>query len=173
MIAWLKKKEYISPEIINELITIMGQAVLRQILANIKSTPWLSLIADEASDISHHENINISIRWVYREYEIHEDSIGLFQLPDAKAQTLLSVIKDVLIRCSLPLSQCRGQAFDGAVNMSGIRNGVQALVKQEVPKALYVHCLAHSLDLSVQVIKKCELMRNVMDFIYQLYSPTH
>ena len=94
--------------------------------------------------------------------------MGLFQLPDAKAQTLLSVIKDVLIRCSLPLSQCRGQAFDGAVNMSGIRNGVQALVKQEVPKALYVHCLAHSLDLSVQVIQKCELMRNVMDFIYQL-----
>ena len=58
--------------------------MLRQILANIKSTPRFSLIADEASDISHHEHINISIRWVDMEYEIHEDSIGLFQLPDTR-----------------------------------------------------------------------------------------
>ena len=50
MKTWLHKKEYISPEIANELIMIMGQAILRQILAEIKSTLWFSLIADEASD---------------------------------------------------------------------------------------------------------------------------
>lgn len=75
----------------------------------------------------------------------------------------------MLTRCSLPLSQCRGQAFDGASNMSGIRNGVQALVKQEEARALYVYCLAHSLNLCVQeVTKKCVIVRNVMDFIYEL-----
>ena len=46
--------------------------------------------------------------------------------------TIFHAIKDILIRCCLPLSQCRGQAFDGAANMSGVRNGVQALVKSEV-----------------------------------------
>ena len=67
------------------------------------------------------------------------------------------------------MSQCRGQAFDGASNMSGIRNGVQALIKQEESKALYVHCLAHSLNLCVQeVTKKCVIVRNVMEFIYEL-----
>lgn len=35
MKTWLHKKEYISPEIVNELITMMGQTVLRQILAEI------------------------------------------------------------------------------------------------------------------------------------------
>ena len=65
------------------------------------------------------------------QYEIHEDPLGLIQLPDAKAETFFSVIKDVLIRCSLPIVMCRGQAYDGAGNMSGIRNGVQALVKWE------------------------------------------
>lgn len=87
------------------------------------------------------------------------------------------MIKDVIVRCSLPLSRCIGQAYDGASNMSGVRNGVQALVKKEVGHCLYVHCFAHSLNLSVQeVTKKCELLRNCMDFIYQLvqlikYSP--
>ena len=71
MKTWLHRKEYISPEIVNELIMMMGQAVLRQILAEIKSTLWFSLIADEASDISHNEYINISIRWVDSNYVIH------------------------------------------------------------------------------------------------------
>ena len=97
MKTWLCRREYISPEIVNELIKIMGEAVLRQILAEIKSTMWFSLIADEASDISHQEYINISIRWVDSDFDIHEDALGLVQLPDTKAATLFSVIKDVLI----------------------------------------------------------------------------
>ena len=38
--------------------------------------------------------------------------------------------------------------------MSGIRNGVQALVKREADCALYVHCFAHSLNLCVQEVSK-------------------
>ena len=53
--------------------------------------------------------------------------------------------------------------------MSGVRNGVQAQVKREADRALYVHCFAHSLNLCVQEVSKgIELIRNVMDFIYQL-----
>lgn len=90
--------------------------------------------------------MNITVQRVDSNYDIHEDTLDLVQLPDTKAVTFFCVIKDVLTRRSLPLSQCRGQAFDGASNMSGIRNGVQALIKQEA-RALYVHCLAHTLNL--------------------------
>ena len=91
--------------------------------------------------------------------------LALFmQLPDTKALTIFSVIKDLLIRCSLSLSNCRGQAFDGAANMSGKNNGVQALIKKEEKCALYVHCL----NLCVQCIAKhSELIRN-MSFLYDL-----
>ena len=67
------------------------------------------------------------------------------------------------------MSQCRGQVYDGASNMSGVRNGVQAIFKCEEPQALYVHCLAHSLNLCVQDISKvCTPIRNTMDFIHDL-----
>ncbi len=57
----------------------------------------------------------------------------------------------------------------GASNMSGIRNGVQALVERVASKALYVHCLGHSLNLCLKdVTYKCDLLRNVMSFIYEL-----
>ena len=123
MKMWLCQREYISPEIINEVIMMMGQAVLREILTEIKRSYWFALIDDEASDLSHNEHLSLSIRWIDGNYGVHEDTLGLIQLPDTKAQTIFSVIKDVLIRCSIPISQCRGQAFDGASNMSGIRNG--------------------------------------------------
>jgi hypothetical protein len=166
MKIWLDRSQYISPEIVNELIKIMDQTVLRQILVEIKSTMCFSLIADEASDISHND---ISIRWVDNHFDIHEYALGLVQLPDTEAATLFSVIKDVLIQCSMPISQCRGQAFNGVSNMSGIQNGVQALIKREESRALYANCLGHSLNLCVQEdTKRCVNVRNVMDFIYEL-----
>ncbi len=147
MKAWLQKREYISPQIINELITTMGQSVLRQLLGEIRMSLWFSILADEATDISRHEQMSLSICWVNDRFMIHEDVLGLIQLPNTKSKTVFDAIKDILIRCSLPLSQCRGQAFDGAANMSGVRNGVQALVKVEASQALYVHCLAHSINI--------------------------
>ena len=129
MDVWLRRREYISPEIINELIAEMGRSVLRKLLDCIRTSLWFSILADEATDISHHEQMSLSIRWIDDTFEIHEDVLGLIQLPDTKAVTIFSSIKDILIRCVLPISQCRGQAFDGASNMSGIKNGVQALMK--------------------------------------------
>ena len=71
---------------------------------------------------------------------------------------------DDLLRCSLPLTLCRGQAYDGASNMSCVRNGVQA----EETGSVYFIC-THSLNLCVQeVSKQIEVVRNVMDLIYYL-----
>ena len=47
--------------------------------------------------------------------------------------------------------------------------GFKLLLKKEANRALYVHCLAHSLNLCIQeVSKKCDFVRNVMDLIYEL-----
>ena len=62
--------------------------------------------------------LRIVMRWVDEDYEIHEEPL-LIQVPKTDSETLTNAIKDVLIRCMLPLSQCRGQAYDGASNMSG------------------------------------------------------
>ena len=117
------------------------------------------IIADEATDVSHNEQMSISIRWVDMDYTIHEDTLCLVQLENTRAETLFSVLNDFLIWCSLPINLCRGQAYDGASNMSGVCNGVQALVKRVANQALYVHCLAHSLNLCVQEVSmQCVLV---------------
>ena len=94
--TWLKKREYISSEIIKKVVTICGQMILRQLLQDIIAADYSALIADEGTDISHNEQMCIAVRWVDSRYDIYEAALGLVQLPDTKALTLFRVIKDVL-----------------------------------------------------------------------------
>ena len=64
----------------------------------------------------------------------HFLSMKTLQLPKTNSETIVKAIKDCLIRFSLPLSHCRGQAYDGASNMSGYLNGVAAQIKKMFPQ---------------------------------------
>ena len=50
--SWVLQKEYTSPDIINEMIAIMGNTVLREILQLIRTSMWFSIIVDEATDVN-------------------------------------------------------------------------------------------------------------------------
>ena len=63
---------------------------------------------------------------------------------------IYSVLKDLLLRCDLSLKLCGGQAYDGASVMQGNKGGVATRIRQDVPQALPVHCLTHSLNLCLQ-----------------------
>ena len=162
---WMKAAKYMSHDIVNELITIMGHNVLRVVLDRVKmqSPAWYAIIADEATDVNFSEQLNLSVRYVDYNYTISEDPVGLFCLPNTTAATLCIVIKDMLIRCSLPLALCRGQAYDGAATMQGKRSGLATRICKEIPAALPVHCLGHSLNLCLQdAARKVTCLRDAL-----------
>lgn len=43
----------------------------------------------------------------------------------------------------IDIGNMRAQGYDGASNMSGRHNSVQALMRQHAPDATYIHCKAH------------------------------
>ena len=100
---------------------------------------WFTVIADEANDINYNEQTSVVIRWVDQDYDIYEDRIGLIQVPKTDVKTLTTALKDVLMRCILPLNQCKGQAYDGAVTMSCHLRGVATRIKSEQPAATVWH----------------------------------
>ena len=160
---WVKNRKYLSSNIVNEQINLMGQASLRQLLVGIHSVMWYAVMADETRYI-YNEQVTVCIRWVDKSYEVHEDFIGLVNVPNAMAETITSILKDVLIWCNLPLSMCHGQAYDGAANMSRLISGVATKILQEEPAALHVHCLAHCLNLCLQdVARQFQPIRDVLD----------
>ena len=56
---------------------------------------------------------------VNNDLNIHENFLGFYEIPNLKSKTIVSVIKDALIRMQFPLNNCREQIYDGARNMLG------------------------------------------------------
>ena len=67
-----------------------------------------------------------------------------YELPDIKSDSIVTAIKDSLIRMQLFLSNLRAQAYDGASNMFGKNTGVSVQIAAKQPKALLTHCRGHS-----------------------------
>lgn len=67
------------------------------------------------------------------------------------------------------LSRCRGQCYDGAANMSGRRTGVATQIQLDEPRAIYLHCMGHSLNLAVQdTCRSIKIMSDTFDTILEL-----
>ena len=75
-------------------------------------------------------------------------------------QVIADKIKFTLEKLTLDLNDLRGQGYDGEGNMSGKYRGAAAIIQHDYPKALYVHCVSHVLNLyvvaacSIQAIRK-------------------
>ena len=78
-------------------------------------------MTDEMTDITNKELCTVCIRWVDKNLELFEDFIGFWQVSSIDANTLVSVIRDVMLRMNLSINKCRGQCFDGASVMTGVK----------------------------------------------------
>ena len=80
---------------------------------------------------------------------VHEEFIGLYQVPNILADTIVAALQDTLVRLNLEWSRCRGQFYDSASNMSGVKTGVKTQIQVKESRAQYTHCYGHALSLSV------------------------
>ena len=78
-------------------------------------------MADEATDSSNNEQLVVCVRWVDNKFEAHEDFIRIHTVENIKSDTFVTVLKDILIRLNISLSNCRGQCYDGTSNMRAIK----------------------------------------------------
>jgi len=96
-------------------------------------------MADKTMDVSNREQVTIILRWVDdSDFSVNEEFVGLYAVPSIDSNTLVSIIKDTLLRFNLPLSKARGQCYDGAAKMSGIRNGVAAQLCKEQEQCILI-----------------------------------
>ena len=162
---------YLSHEITNEMISLMSNKVLRELLSEIREAQIFSLIADKATctDVAQKEQLCITVRWVDKSFEIYETPVELINVPKTDSETLTTVIRDSLIRLGLPIGQCRGQAYDGASNMSGHISGVATRMQQLESTAIFVHCFAHCTNLCLQSLgRQSQCVHNALELVMGL-----
>lgn len=149
---WLSRTKYkwISHEVQNEMISLLSKCVQKNLIGQIKNCKYYSIILDETTDSSCKEQVSICFRIVDKKLNVFELFLGFFETKFTDAATLYSLLTNVLSQFELDLSDCRGQCYDGAANVSGHITGLQKRINNVEPRALYVHCSAHTLNLVVQ-----------------------
>ena len=176
---WLKRKEnvYKSPTIQNEIIKLMGLSILRNIVADLQKAPFLAIMADETTDTSNREQVTLFLRWVTDTLDVNEEFLGLYHVDSIEAARIAMVITDVFQRYGLSLGRLRGQCYDGASAMSGSRSGVAKRILDLEPKAFFVHCYGHALNLSAcDTLKQCKVLCDALETTHEItklikYSP--
>lgn len=67
------------------------------------------------------------------------------------------------LEVTIEVENIRGQDYDGAANMSSDNVGVQRRIREHSPRAVYVHCSGHCLNLVVAHSCSLPVVRNVVD----------
>uniref|UniRef100_H2ZSW7 DUF4371 domain-containing protein n=1 Tax=Latimeria chalumnae TaxID=7897 RepID=H2ZSW7_LATCH len=170
LMQWIQQGQYLSADVINELIEMMGNTVLQSILEDLHNSSILfGIIVDESKDNSNKEQMTCILWWVLTDFSIHEDFIGMYQLEKTDAKTITRSLKDTLLCCNLKVKDCQWQSYGVAANMSDSLSGVAILIRAENSTALNVHCNNHSLDLGFQGCTKIsQSLQNALGFAQDL-----
>lgn len=107
-----RKHKYTHTDYQLELMTMMSNQVLKSVLTPVRENGIHSLMSDEWTDIANLEQMSICVRTVNDDPEVSENFLGFYEILNIENDTIVTAIKDALIRMQLPLSNCRGQTYE-------------------------------------------------------------
>lgn len=134
--------KYTSPVVQKDLTRAAADLIRQQIRQEL-GDGYYCLVVDEAICESKKEWMSVVLRFVEKTWVIRERFAGAVHVEDTKADTLFQHLVSFIHNFGLDMSKLRGQAFDGASNMRGVFNGLQALVRAMAPFA-FMSIVSHT-----------------------------
>ena len=114
-------------------------------LYSIKKPDFFSIMVDESSDVSNREQVVFCVPWVDEDLLSLEDFIGLYEMEKTDATTMVSVIKDIILKLGWDKAKLCGQCYNGCRTMMGNKKEVATLIIRDVQAlALSTHCYPFS-----------------------------
>ncbi|XP_045025191.1 zinc finger MYM-type protein 1-like [Daphnia magna] len=138
---------YLSANICEEFIQLILEQVLQFIVKELKQAKYYSIIIDSTPDVSRVDQLTLSFRYVLENGNPVERFVGFIPMSGHSGAAMKDLVMETLEKLQISIEDCRGQSYDIASNMSGIYNGLQALIKERNGLAEYVPCGCHSLNL--------------------------
>ncbi|KAL4120004.1 hypothetical protein QTP88_012752 [Uroleucon formosanum] len=165
-----QRYKYIGAKIQNEIIAACGDIIQKKIVEKINAAECFSILADETTDVSNKEQLTLCVRYIDDQNNLCEDFLKYVNIDSLTGASLSSAILNGLTSCGVQCDFLFGQGYDGASNMSGKFRGVQAIICEKYPQALYVHCAAHSLNLAVSTASSIPPIRNCLGILEKMYT---
>ena len=168
------KDHYCGKNVANEFIELMAKEVDSEIILRIQKAKYFTIIADCTPDISHTEQLSLTIRYVNLfedRVEVCESFLGFKPITDSTGEGLTQYIFDMLVEYKLELANCRGQGYDNGANMKGKNSGVQKRILDKNSLAFYLPCGCHNLCLVLcDAAKSSVISINLFGILGRLFS---
>lgn len=149
----------------NDLINIFGRIILNMIVTEIKDCGMYAIMVDEARSFKE-QQLCICARYV-KGFEIKERFLGFINCSQERdASSLCNLLLNNFEKLELKDVPIIAQAYDGASVMSGRVGGLQAKIRETHASAIYIHCMAHRLNLAVNDL--CSEIESIKGFFHTL-----
>jgi len=157
----------ISHESQNELLTIAAEQLISTVADEVRSVGFFCVIADEARSFRD-EQLAVCVRYAV-DLEVRERFVAFVDCSECRdAEGITGKLLGTLKTAGLNDIPVIAQAYDGAAVMSGKDSGVQKQVRDVHPMAVYIHCMAHRLNLVI--VASCTVNRQVQKFFSNIQS---
>ena len=134
-------------------------------------------MVDATPDSSHTEQTTFILRYVIlkdSQYEIVERFLTYADCNNKTGDEISQMVVETFQYNSIPLSDCRAQAYDNGSNMAGKYNGVLAKILQLCPLALFSPCGCHTLNVvgndAAECIPEAVTFFGTIQTVYNLFS---
>ena len=110
-------------------------------------------------------------------YKVYECFTGFIELQSCTAESITNSILNHLTDIGINANNLVGQGYDGASTMAGHVTGVQTRIREKYPRAIYIHCSSHLLNLAVndqnkvaEVRRTCDVVRSTINYFKESYN---
>ncbi|AQK70546.1 General transcription factor 2-related zinc finger protein [Zea mays] len=133
---------YLSHKIQNEFISLLASDITKSIINTVKEAKYFSVILDCTPDVD-----------------------------DTSGEGLFNSLLDSIKSRGLNIEDVRGQSYDNGSNMKGKHKGVQRPLLDINPRALFMPCACHSLNLALcDMAKSCGKAISFFGIVHRVYT---
>lgn len=146
----------------NKLLKILADIVRSFILKQVQKSGLFSVIIDTTTDIAKLEQFCLVIRYVDEYNKVQERLVSLETAPDSSGLGMFQLFSKITETHNIDWkTQLCAQAYDGASCMQGIYSGLRTHIQKENPRAVYIWCFAHVINLVVVDTCDCSVETKV------------
>ena len=164
---------YMNDHACHSFVHFEAEVLRAKLKDEIQKADFISVLSDTSTDVSNTEQEIVYVRMI-KDGIPHNNMLSLVSVDAANAPGILDTIDGAFGKLGFSPESWRRKVVclgtDGASVMMGKHAGVAALLREDVPHLVALHCVAHRLELAIlDAIKDAASLQEVKRVLQAMY----